>query len=102
MNWYLLAFLILTAGGLLIVRKKMKVGKDDGEKLIAKIKKKKLSEFEKEFENNGVIIPCDKRDFEDFDKFKESVKDNKKTMDRLKTIDEDFVQFDYTFDEDDE
>ena len=33
MNWYLLIGLVVTAGGLLIVRKKMNVGKEDGKNM---------------------------------------------------------------------
>lgn len=96
MNWYLLAGLIITVGGLLIVRKKMNVSKEDGKKLVAKIKgKKKMTEYEKEFEKNGCLVSVDKKDYVNFDNFKESVKDNPKTMERLNTMDSDWREFGY-------
>ena len=92
MNWSLIFFLLLSAGGLFFVFKKMKVGKSDWEKLKNKFKKKKSPE-QQAWENGEIIIPLDKRDYEDISNFKEGIKDNKILSEQLKNIDKEFKEW---------
>jgi len=94
MNYYLIGFLILTCGVLIFLAKKMKIGKDDWVKLKKKFKgKKKLSIVEKELNKNGLLLPCDKRDYVDFEGLKEAMKDKPKIIEQMNNLDNEFNNF---------
>lgn len=60
---------------------------------LKKLKKddlKNISEYDKEFEEGKVLLPIDKRDFEDLDEFKEKTKDIPKIQDKLESLNQDF------------
>lgn len=97
MNYYLIGFLILTAGGLIFLAKKMKIGKEDWVKLREKLKgKKKLSEAEIELNKNGLLLSCDKRDFADIEGLKIAMKDRPEILKKINNLDEEFEKFGYT------
>lgn len=98
MNWFVIGGITLTCGGIFFLGKKMKVGKSDLVKLKEKLNKKKSAE-EKAFRNGEIILPIDKRDFEDFNSFtnaanyieNEDKRDN--IIKNLNNIDDDFEKF---------
>lgn len=86
--------LLISSIGIYFLFKKMKVGKSDLKKLKNKIFKKKISPEQKAFDNGEIIFPVDKRDFVDFNNFKEGVKSIEKISNKLEKIDEDFEEWD--------
>lgn len=97
MNYYLIGFILLTAGGLFFLSKKMKLGKEDWSKLKKKFKgKKKLSEAEIELNKNGLLLSCDKRDFADIEGLKIAMKDRPEILKKINNLDEEFEKFGYT------
>ncbi len=93
MNWGLLLFLGILAIGFFFMYKKMKVGKDDWEKLKKKIFKKKISPEQEAFNKGQIIFPIDKRDYENIDNFKEDIKGFPKLSKQLGKIDEEFKKW---------
>lgn len=65
-------------------------------KKLNKQKGKKEDVYLKEFNEGKILIPIDKRDFENFDKFKEDVKDDKIIKKQLDEIDKDFENREFT------
>ena len=63
--------------------------------IIRKIKKvdPELEEAEKEFEEGKILLPVDKRDFEDLEDFKEKTKHIPKIKEKLDTLDKDFEEW---------
>lgn len=85
--------------------KKLKVEEEEikEEPEVEKVKKKRffglinkrkdsINEYDKEFEEGKVLVPIDKRDFEDFDGFKEKVRDIPVLYNQIKTINKDFKE----------
>ena len=64
--------------------------------LSKKIKKKQENlqeEIEKEFKEGKIVLPIDKRDFENFKEFEDKTKNIKKVNDNLKNMEKDFDKF---------
>ncbi len=96
MNYYVIGFILVTTIGLIILAKKMKLGKDDWTKFKKKLKgKKKLSEPEKELIKNGLLLPCDERDYADLKGLKITMKDNPEILKKLNNLPEEFEKFGY-------
>lgn len=93
MNWLLILFLLIIAGGLFFLFKKMKVGKGDFNKLKYKITKNKLSLAEIEFDKGNILIPIDKRDYADLNNFREGIKNNPELTKKLNNIDSEFKKW---------
>lgn len=59
-------------------------------KKIKQTESKLMNEYDKEFEEGKILMPIDKRDFEDLDEFKEKTKDISKIKNKVESLDEDF------------
>lgn len=63
-----------------------------------KIKKKTKETYagvEEEFESGKILLPIDKRDFEDLEEFKEKTKHIPKIRKKLETLEEDFNKLEF-------
>jgi len=101
MNFFIL-FLALLSIGIYFIISKTKFNKSDLKRLKDKLFKKKLTEAEKEFNKGNIIFPIDKRDFVEFSKFLDSIKDKKELIIKANNIDKDFKDWDWTPKEDNE
>ena len=62
---------------------------------ITAFNKKKLVDVEQEFEDGKILLPIDKRDFEDFNSFKNKTSHIKIIDKKVKTIDKDFNDLEF-------
>lgn len=69
-----------------------------GRKAFKKLKKDKSKEQEKidkEFEDGKILLPIDKRDFEDLDEFKKNTSHIKSVKNQLDSIENDFEKLEF-------
>lgn len=69
-----------------------------GRKAFKKLKKDKSKDQEKidkQFEDGKILLPIDKRDFEDLDEFKEKTSHIKSVKKQLDNIDNDFKKLEF-------
>ena len=62
-------------------------------KKLNKDKLKKQEEYEEEFLKGNILVPIDKRDFENLDEFKEKTNHLPTVKETLKNLDKDFEGF---------
>lgn len=97
MNYYLIGFLLLTTGGLIFLAKTMKLGKEDWVKFKKKIKgKEKKHPAQIELEKNGLLLPCDERNYADLTRLKTSMKKYPKILTQLNDLPKEFEKFNYS------
>ncbi len=82
MIFEILGIIFILVGGVFGIRFALKKLKRDESKLI--------DEYDKEVEEGKILMPIDKRDFEDIEEFKEKTKKITKIQSQLKSIDKDF------------
>lgn len=62
---------------------------------LKKNKKKLQDDIQREFDEGKILLPIDKRDFENLNEFKENTSHIKSVQEKLDSIDEDFSNLDF-------
>lgn len=58
----------------------------------------KVTQYDKEFEEGKVLLPIDKRDFENFEEFKKQTDKVKVIKEKMETMDQDFEDLNFIID----